>query len=192
MIGYIEGKLVNLSPSLTYIDIGGLGYEVHITLHTYEAIQDKESCKLFTHLQVREDAWTLFGFATEQEKSAFQRLISVSGVGAATARILLSSITADELGGIIAGGDSKSLEKVKGIGAKTAQRIILELKGKIVSGSVEINPVSHNTPSNDALYALLGLGIAKPAAEAALKKSLEQGGANQSVEALIKSALKNL
>lgn len=192
MIGYIEGKLVSLSPSLTYIDIGGLGYEVHITLHTYETIRDKERCKLFTHLQVREDAWTLFGFATEQEKSAFQRLISVSGVGAVTARILLSSITADELGGIIAGGDSKSLEKVKGIGAKTAQRIILELKGKIVSGSAEINPASHNTPSNDALYALLGLGIAKPAAEAALKRSLEQGGANQSVEALIKSALKNL
>src|SRR5690606_12858566 len=144
MIGYIEGKLVSLSPSLTYIDIGGLGYEVHITLHTYETIRDKESCKLFTHLQVREDAWTLFGFATEQEKSAFQRLISVSGVGAATARILLSSITAEELGGIIAEGDSKTLEKVKGIGAKTAQRIILELKGKIVSGSAEINPASHN------------------------------------------------
>src|SRR5690606_6033427 len=109
-----------------------------------------------------------------------------------TARILLSSITADELAGIIAGGDNKSLEKVKGIGAKTAQRIILELKGKIVFDSAEINPTSHNTPSNDALYALLGLGIAKPAAEAALKKSIEQGGANQSVEALIKSALKNL
>ncbi len=192
MIGYIEGKPVGLSPSLTYIDIGGLGYEVNITLHTYEAIRDKATCRLFTHLQIREDAWTLFGFATEKEKAAFQRLISVSGVGAATARILLSSITADELGGIIATGDSKALEQVKGIGAKTAQRIILELKGKLVSEPSEISAVSHNTQTNDALYALLGLGIAKPAAEAALKKSLEQPGANQSVEALIKSALKNL
>lgn len=192
MIGFIEGKPENLSPSQTYISIGGLGYEVNITLHTYEAIRDKNHVRLFTHLQVREDAWTLFGFATEKEREMFQRLLSVSGVGAATARIMLSSLSADELGSIIRNGDSKALEKVKGIGAKTAQRIILELKGKISFEDKDLSPAQHNTEVNDALYALLGLGIPKPAAEAALKKSIAQNADSLSVEELIKLSLKNL
>ncbi len=194
MFGYLEGKLVNLTPTHTYLDVGGVGYEVQLTLHTYDAISGSERCRLYTHLQIREDAWVLYGFATEKEKAAFQRLLSVSGVGAATARILLSSISADELNAIVWNGDSKALEKVKGIGAKTAQRIILELKGKLPEAAAgEFNGMTHNTNENDTLNALLGLGIGRSIAEAALKKAKAQAG-NQdiSVEEWIKSALKNL
>lgn len=193
MFGYLEGKLIGLTPTQTYLDVAGVGYDVQLTLHTYEAIQGKTSCKLFTHLQIREDAWVLYGFATEQEREAFQRLLSVSGVGAATARILLSSLSAGELAGIIGNGDSKALEKVKGIGAKTAQRIILELKGKLPEVEGEFSPLAHNTKENDALNALLGLGIAKSIAEAALKKVKEKADiATLTVEDWIKSALKIL
>lgn len=192
MIAFIEGHPELLTPSQVWISVGGLGYDVQITLNTYEAIRDKSSVRLYTYLQIREDAWVLFGFATEKEKEAFQRLVSVSGVGAATARIMLSSLTAEELNSIIWNGDSKSLEKVKGIGAKTAQRIILELKGKITLESGTSDNTQHNTSVNDALYALLGLGIAKANAETALKKAVEQGAETDSVEVLIKTALKNL
>ena len=194
MFGYIEGKLVGLSPTQTYIDIGGVGYEVQITLYTYETIRDKERCRLFTHLQIREDAWILYGFATESEKSAFQKLLSISGVGAATARMLLSSLSPDDLYRLVTNGDSKALEQVKGIGNKTAQRIILELKGKLPeAGDGEISGWTHNTPEQDALIALVGLGIAKTMAEAALKKAKAQlNGDAYHVEDLIKSALKNL
>lgn len=195
MIGYIEGQLKQVSPTVTYIDIGGIGYEIHITLNTYQYINGKASCKLFTHLKISEDAWTLYGFATEKEKAAFQQLLSVSGVGAATARILLSSLTADELGNIIWMGDSKALEKVKGIGAKTAQRIILELKGKITQSdaTTENTPTQHNTNVADALNALLGLGISRAIAEGALKKVKEQAaGKEMETEEWIKLALKNM
>lgn len=194
MFGYLEGKLVNLMPTQTYLDVGGVGYEVQLTLNTYEAISGKASCRLYTHLQLREDAWVLYGFATETERSAFQRLLSVSGVGAATARILLSSLTAGDLNAIVMSGESKALEKVKGIGAKTAQRIILELKGKLpeaVTG--EFNALPHNTKENDALNALLGLGISKAMAETAVRKAKTLAGSEEiSVEEWIKSALKNL
>lgn len=195
MIGYIEGLLKEVTPTHTYIDIGGIGYEIHITLNTYQYINGKTSCKLFTHLKISEDAWTLYGFATEKEKAAFQQLLSVSGVGAATARILLSSLTADELGNIIWEGNSKALETVKGIGSKTAQRIILELKGKITQGTVssENAPAQHNTNVADALNALLGLGINKSMAESALKKVKEQAAnKDMDTEEWIKLALKNM
>lgn len=194
MFGYLEGKLVDLTPTRTYLDVGGVGYELQLTLYTYEAISGKESCRLYTHLQIREDAWILYGFATESEKHAFQRLLSVSGVGSATARILLSSLSANDLNTIVWNGDSKALEKVKGIGAKTAQRIILELKGKLPETMPgEFNTLPHNTKENDTLNALLGLGIGKGAAEAAVKKA-KALAANEdiSVEEWIKSALKNL
>jgi len=194
MFGYLEGKLVGLSPAQTYVDVHGVGYEVQITLHTYERISGKDACRLYTHLQVREDAWVLYGFATEEERTAFQRLLSVSGVGAATARILLSSLTPSDLSRLVANGDSKALEKVKGIGSKTAQRIILELKGKLpdaVSG--EFNTLPHNTTEADTLNALLGLGIARPMAEAAVKKVKSMTGDQDiSVEEWIKAALRNL
>ncbi|RQO31779.1 Holliday junction branch migration protein RuvA [Taibaiella sp. KBW10] len=194
MIGYLEGKLVDLSPSQTFIDINGLGYEVHITLNTYEAIKDKKLAKLYTHLQVREDAWVLYGFSSTLEKEAFQKLLSVSGVGAATSRILLSSLTANDLSRIIMNGDSKALEKVKGIGAKTAQRIILELKGKLPEDTTDLENISsgRNTLEQDALNALLGLGIPKAGAEAAIQKSKPLLTDEHSVEELIKTALKNL
>lgn len=194
MIGYLEGKLVEVSPSQTYVDINGLGYEVHITLNTYEEIKDRERTKLFTHLQVREDAWVLYGFASMREKEAFQKLLGVSGVGAATARILLSSLTANDLSRIIMNGDSKALEKVKGIGAKTAQRIILELRGKLAADMPEAGApsASHDVVELEALNALLGLGIPRAGAEAAIKKSKPMLDEGHSVEALIKTALKNL
>lgn len=194
MFGYLEGKLVGLTPTQTYMDVGGVGYEIQLTLHTYEQITGKESCRLYTHLQVREDAWVLYGFARESEREAFRRLLSVSGVGAATARILLSSLTAADLSRMVANGDAKALERVKGIGAKTAQRIILELKGKLpdtVSG--EFNTLPHNTAESDTLNALLGLGIARPMAEAAVKKAKSIAGSEEwSVEEWIKSALRNM
>jgi Holliday junction DNA helicase RuvA len=193
MIGYLQGKIVDCSPTKTYIDINGLGYEVFITLFTYEKIKDAASCKLFTHLQVREDAWTLFGFYNTAEKETFQQLISISGLGAATSRVILSSINYQELAKIIANGDAKALEKVKGIGAKTAQRIILELRGKLLlTGQENINAPAHNTNENDALMALVGLGIGKSNAESAIQKVMEKEGEALPVEVLIKLALKNL
>ena len=197
MIGYVKGVLQQLSPAQTFVDINGLGYEVNITLHTFEQIKDlKEEVLLYTHLQVREDAWVLYGFATLEEKDAFQKLLSVSGIGAATARILLSSLTAVDLARIIANGDSKALEKVKGIGGKTAQRIILELKGKLAATvpDLEVGSATAAIPlvEQDALNALLGLGIPKTNAENAIKKSIKAEGDELSVEELIKAALKNL
>lgn len=194
MFGYLKGKLIGLTPTQTYMDVGGVGYDVQLTLQTFEAISGKEDCLLYTHLQIREDAWVLYGFATEKERESFRHLLSVSGVGAATARILLSSLSSGDLSRIVGNGDSKALEKVKGIGAKTAQRIILELKGKLPEVSPgEFNAVQHNTKENDTLNALLGLGIGKAIAEAAVKKAKAAAASDDiSVEDWIKSALKNL
>lgn len=194
MIGYLEGKIVDLTPSLTYIDVGGVGYEVHISLYTYEALKDKDYIKLYTHLQIREDAWTMYGFYEMAEKEIFQKLISVSGVGTATARIMLSALQVKDVHHILMSGDSKALEKVKGIGAKTAQRIILELKGKIQipidDEQYNLSSTPHNTSNDDALKALVGLGIAKNMAEAAIAKV--PFAHELSVEELIKQALKQL
>lgn len=191
MIGYLEGKFVELNPTSTFVDVNGVGYEVQISLNTYNQINQLKEGKLFTYLQVREDGWTLYGFADKSEKEAFQKLIAITGVGANTARMMLSSLTPADLYRIVASGDSAALERIKGIGAKTAQRILLELKGKVtppdhseLSGNADI----HNSQVSDALYALLGLGISKPQAEAALKevdKSL-------SVEQMIREALKHI
>lgn len=192
MYAYIEGDIAYKSPSLLHMAVHGIGYEVNITLQTYSKIQSLDKCRLFTHLQVREDAWVLYGFADETERATFRMLLGISGVGATTARIILSSLTPAELERIIATEDSKSLEKVKGIGAKTAQRIILELKGKlqIDKNSTVIQASTHNTIAEDALIALVNLGINKAVAEAALKKVNDAGG--QTVEELIKQALRVL
>jgi Holliday junction DNA helicase RuvA len=196
MFGFLEGALVGLSPTQTYINIGGVGYEVQLTLRTYEAIKDLDKALLYIHLQIREDAWTLYGFATEPERETFRKLLSVSGVGAATARIMLSSLSPNDLSRMVANGDSKALEKVKGIGAKTAQRIILELKDKLTlvdTQNLEINNNLHNTNENDTLNALLGLGIAKAVAENAMKKAQALSNPTDlSVAEWIKLALKNL
>jgi Holliday junction DNA helicase RuvA len=193
MFAYLEGELSYKSPSLLHIAAGGVGYEVNITLQTYAKIQHLEKARLLIHLQIREDAWVLYGFADEQERVTFRALLAISGVGAATARILLSSLTPGELERAVSSDDVKVLQLVKGIGAKTAQRIILELKGKLQPDNNNIAVVQgfiHNTSADDALIALMNLGIARNAAQEAIKKVPD--AAEKSVEELIKSALRAL
>lgn len=194
MFAYLQGIITYKSPSLLYLDVQGVAYEVHITLHTYDFIQHLEQCRLYTHLKISEDAWVVYGFADEQERHTFRQLLSVNGVGASTARILLSSLSAQELEKAVVTGDTAALERVKGIGAKTAQRIILELKGKFDAKGVVISTnnslAQHNTKANDALIALVNLGIAKAAAESAIKKVTAPE--EMPVEEIVKNALRNL
>ena len=191
MFAYLEGRLTYKSPSLLHLDVNGVGYELNITLQTYDRIRESDRCRLYTHLQVREDAWVLFGFADEEERATFRQLLNINGVGAVTARIILSSLTTDELERAINSEDSRTLERVKGIGAKTAQRIILELKGKLIRGTTSVlQPVKHNTALEDALIALVNLGINRGMAEAAIKKSGDISGST--VEEIIKLALRAL
>lgn len=192
MFAYLEGNLMYKSASLLHMDVHGVGYELNITLQTYSKVQALEKCRLFTHLQVREDAWVLYGFAEEEERATFRQLLSISGVGAATARIILSSLNTDELERAVAGEDSRTLERVKGIGAKTAQRIILELKGKLLrrENTSSLSPVMHNTTQEDALIALVNLGINRGIAENAIKKL--NNASSLTVEELIKQALRAL
>jgi len=193
MFAFLKGPVVQTSPAIIILEVNGVGYELHITLHTYEKIQGKTEVKLYTHLQIREDAWTLFGFADEQERSTFRLLLNINGVGAATARVILSSLAPAELQRVIATEDARALEKVKGIGAKTAQRILLELKGKLVGQADEENKKwasSHNTQQDDALLALTNLGIGKSMAQAALAKVKDAD--TLPIEELIKQALRLL
>ena len=192
MFAYLEGNLVYKSASLLYMDVHGVGYEINITLQTYAKIQQVDKCRLYIHLQVREDAWVLYGFADEEERATFRQLLNISGVGAVTARIILSSLTTDELERAVSMEDSKTLERVKGIGGKTAQRIILELKGKILrqTNSSSLSPAIHNTTQDDALIALVNLGINRGIAESAIKKI--DNVSSLSVEELIKQALRAL
>lgn len=191
MFAYIEGDLAYKSPSLIYLSANGIGYEVNITLQTYGKIQTLDRCRLYIHLQVREDAWVMYGFAEEEERTTFRYLLAISGVGAATARIILSSLTPTELERTVALEETRTLEKVKGIGAKTAQRIILELKGKLqLPNSGVIIPKMHNTKENDALFALVNLGINKSVAENAIRKINDSS--LLTTEELIKQALQVL
>jgi len=188
MYAFIGGDLVYKSPSLLHVDVNGVGYEVNITLQTYAKIQHLDRCRLFTHLQIREDAC----FADEDERTTFRQLLNISGVGAATARIILSSLTTDELERAVSDEDSKALERVKGIGGKTAQRIILELKGKLQKrqNNTTITTPKHNTTQEDALIALVNLGISKSVAEGAIIKI--NNISSLSVEEIIKQALRAL
>ena len=192
MFAFLEGALTYKSPSLLYMNVHGVGYELHITLQTYAHVQNLDSCRLYTHLQVREDAWVLYGFADEEERATFRQLLNISGVGAATARIILSSLNTGELERAVAGEDSRTLERVKGIGAKTAQRIILELKGKLLKqkNTSSLSPVIHNTTQEDALIALVNLGISRSVAESAIRKI--DNASSLTVEELIKQALRAL
>lgn len=194
MIAYIEGKLAYKSPAVVYMDINGLGYEVQISLNTYSRIQALDHCKLFTYLHIKEDAHTLFGFYEEREKALFLNLISVSGVGASTARMILSSLKPAEVREAILTDNARLLEGVKGIGAKTARRIILELKDKMGKYELSASPApgEGNTKQLDALNALLALGIAKSAAESSVRKAMRTFPADGDIELLIKEALKNL
>lgn len=192
MFAYLEGDLVYKSPSLLHLAVNNVGYEINISLQTYDKIQSLEKCRLYIHLQIREDAWVLYGFAEEEERTTFRQLLSINGVGAATARIILSSMSTDELEKAIATENVKALEKVKGIGSKTAQRIILELKGKLQpsKNNIVISGPKHNTTEEDALFALVNLGINKAVAEGAIKKI--SNASSLTTEELIKKALRVL
>ena len=193
MITHLKGRLVEKTPTNIVIDCNGVGYFVHISLHTFSNLSDTESVKLFIHLQVREDSHTLFGFSTKVEREIFRLLISVSGVGASIARTMLSSLTPDQVKDAIAQNDFATIQSVKGIGSKTAQRVVLDLKDKIlkVYSLDGVSVVSNNTNKNEALSALETLGFGRKQAEK-ICDSILKNDANASVETIIKLALKNL
>ncbi|MBT8291463.1 MAG: Holliday junction branch migration protein RuvA [Muriicola sp.] len=193
MITHLQGRLVEKHPTHVVIDCGGIGYFVNISLHTYSQIQDDENIRLFTHLQVKEDSHTLFGFIEASEREIFRLLLSVSGIGSSTARTMLSSMTPHQTRDAIAQGDVPAIQAIKGIGAKTAQRVILDLKDKVLKiyDLDEVYPNSNNTKKDEALSALEVLGFQRKQAEKAVDKVLGQD-ASLSVENIIKHALKNL
>ena len=193
MYAFISGKVTEKTPAYVVIDNHGIGYFINITLNTFTAIGEKEEVKLYTHTQILEDAHNLFGFYSQKERDLFELLISVSGVGCNTARLILSSLTVSELSNAIANDDAKTIQGVKGIGAKTAQRIVIDLKDKLkkIDVQTEIFSAPNNTIRTEALSALTILGFNKTAIEKALDKILKQNP-DASVEALIKEALKIL
>lgn len=194
MFAFLKGAFVHKQPAMVQVDVNGVGYEVQISLNTYTRIQSMETGMLFTHLQIQEDKHTLYGFFEASEKEMFLQLISVSGVGAATARMMLSSLRPDEVARAISSGDTRTLESVKGIGKKSAERIILELKDKVNrsgSGS-NISPLINNSLEQDALNALISLGIARNTGEQAIRKVLSTEPGLKQVEEIIKKALKSL
>jgi Holliday junction DNA helicase RuvA len=193
MIDYIKGEIAELTPTYVILEQSGLGYHIHISLGSYSALQGAKSVCLFIHQVIREDAHLLFGFASTDEREIFRLLISVSGVGANTARMILSAMSPDEVRFAIAGGEVALLKKIKGIGAKSAERIIVDLKDKVLkpSDNVQLFRSMGNTNRKEALSALEILGFSKKPSEAVLDKLLLKDSA-QSVEDLIKQALKLL
>jgi len=194
MIAFLRGDFVNKTPAVVHVDVGGVGYELQISLNTYSRIQPLEKGTLLTYLHIREDAQILYGFFDLAEKEMFIQLISVSGVGASTARMMLSSMKPDEIARAIVQGNTRQLESIKGIGKKSAERIILELRDKVGRNKEETNISSliNNTLEQDALNALITLGIARPAAETAVKKVIIEASGTDRVEDVIKKALKIL
>jgi len=194
MYNYIKGKLVEKNPAYAVVETGGIGYLMNISIHTYSLLKEEDSCKLFIHLVVKEDDMQLFGFAEQEERELFRQLISVSGVGVNTARIILSSLSPQEVVEAIARGDAPLLQRVKGIGGKTAQRIIIDLRDKVVKDLIPRENLGflHNTKKEEALSGLIILGFPKMLAEKALSKIIETEGSGLTVEQLIKHALKIL
>ncbi len=193
MITHIQGRLIEKNPTDVVIDCNGIGYLLHISLHTYSQIPDKEQLKLYTHLQIKEDAHTLFGFLSLAEREIFRLLISVSGIGASIARTMLSSLSPKQVREGIASGDVALIQSIKGIGAKTAQRVIIDLKDKILKiyDIDEVSIAKDNTNKNEALSALEVLGFAKKQAERVVDKVIA-AQQDATVETIIKQALKNL
>jgi Holliday junction DNA helicase RuvA len=191
MIASLTGSFVLKTPSYIHINVHGVGYEVQISLNTYSKIQDLKEGTVLTHLQIKEDGHTLFGFAELAEKELFVQLINVNGVGASTARMMLSSMQPAELRSAIASGNTGALEKIKGIGRKSAERLILELREKMVKAGVESTShgFTRNSLENDALNALMALGIQKNTAEAALKKTRAHAPEDNVLESIIKKSL---
>jgi holliday junction DNA helicase RuvA len=194
VITHIHGKLVEKTPTYVVVDVNGIGYKIKISLQTFSAI-DGEFCKLYTHLSVKEDSHTLFGFFEESERHLFRNLISVSGVGPSTAQVILSTYSPDEIIHHITTADVKAIESIKGIGGKTAQRIIIDLKDKVAKGMPTSDLMFDridNTIREEALSALLALGFAKKAAESKIDKVLKSTPKIASVEELVKTALSQI
>ena len=195
MITYLKGRLAHKDPTHVVVDVGGVGYELKISLTTYAQVKDKEDILIQTYLHIKEDAHTLFGFYEASEKKRFLDLLSINGVGPSTALMILSSLDAKELQAAIAHEDVKTIQGVKGIGSKTAQRIVLELKDKmkkegLLDKTLEITPLVDNTLKTEALSALTTLGINKAAADKTINSILKEQGEEIKLEELIKQALK--
>ena len=193
MITQLIGRLVEKTPTGVVIDCNGVVYMVHISLHTYTQLSDEENIKLYTHLQVKEDSHTLFGFFTTIERAVFQQLISVSGIGASTARTMLSSLEPQQIQRAILSEDLVTIKSVKGIGLKTAQRVLIELKDKMLNlfEGEEIQPFSNNTIQEEALSALEVLGYSRKQSEKVIDNII-QSSPESTVEGLIKAALNKL
>ena len=193
MINHIDGKLVVKTPTQAVIDCNGVGYSINISLQTFSKIND-ERCKLFTHLSVKEDSHTLYGFITENERKLFRHLISVSGVGPSTAQVILSTYKSDEIINYISASDVAAIKNVKGIGLKTAQRIIIDLKDKVTKSAIsdEISLDLNNTIQNEALSALVALGFSKKIAQQKIDKALTNKQGNFDVETLVRESLSQM
>ncbi|RYF45283.1 MAG: Holliday junction branch migration protein RuvA [Chitinophagaceae bacterium] len=194
MIAFLRGNFVNKTPTMVHVDVNGVGYELHISLHTYSQIQGMAAGTLYTHLHIREDAHLLYGFFEVSEKEMFLLLTSVSGVGTSTARMMLSSLKPSDISKAIAAGNTRQLESIKGIGKKSAERLVLELKDKLGKLSTEsnISPLINNTLEQDALNALVALGIAKNTGELAISRVLKAEPELDQIEQIIKKALKTI
>ncbi|MEO6038890.1 MAG: Holliday junction branch migration protein RuvA [Saprospiraceae bacterium] len=195
MYAYLKGEIAYRSPNFVVLEVNGVGYHVNIPLSTYTAIQGQERTTLYTHLQVREDAHTLFGFATQTERSLFVQLIGVTGVGATTAQLIMSAMSVDEVRGAVIGEQAHVLQRVKGIGAKTAKQIILDLKAKLTKDAGDspvLLPAADNTAREEALSALIALGFNRIAVQKALNTVMRDDPTVRKVEDLVKQALKAL
>ena len=193
MIAHLQGKLIEKSPTEVIIDCGGVGYHVNISLHTYSLLPQSETIKLFTYLQIKEDSHTLFGFVEKSEREIFKMLLSVSGIGASIARTMLSSLEPKQIIQALAVGDTGTIQSIKGIGNKTAQRAILDLKDKVLKlyDLDEVSMSQSNTNKDEALSALEVLGFNRKLAEKVVEKVFISDP-QASVESIIKQALKNL
>jgi Holliday junction DNA helicase RuvA len=193
MITHLQGKLVEKSPTHVVIDCGGVGYHVNISLHTYSLLPATDFIKLFTHLQIKEDAHTLFGFVEKSEREIFKLLLSVAGIGASIARTMLSSLDPKQITNAIGSADVVTIQSIKGIGSKTAQRVILDLKEKVLKlyDLDEVSMSQSNTNRDEALSALEVLGFVRKASERIVEKIVKEAP-DSSVEYIIKQALKNL
>ena len=193
MIAHIQGKLVEKKPTEVVIDCGGVGYHINISLHTYSLLPNADQIKLFTYLQVKEDGHTLFGFFEKSEREIFKMLLSVSGIGASIARTMLSSLEPKQIIQAIASADVATVQSIKGIGLKTAQRVILDLQDKVLKlyDLDEVSMVLNNTNRDEALSALEVLGFVRKTSEKVVEKIIKEDP-DASVESIIKKALKSL
>ena len=194
MIAYVEGQIAHKNPAYIVLDVQGVGYQVHISLHTYEQVANKERCRLLTHQVIREDAHQLYGFFEEDERELFRNLITISGIGPNTARMMLSSLSPEELKRAIIRGDVSLIKTIKGIGPKSAQRVIVELQDVLKKSSSGDFPLmtEKNKLADEALAAMATLGFSRPLAEKAIHKILQSNAGNITIEELIKQALKSI